>query len=211
MRRVLVIDDDPAIGHIVSLALGAAGWQVESATSGRQGLRKVRSFQPSLVLLDHQMPEMGGLETLMALRRSGQQVPVIVLTATRDEATQARFVQEGALGVLTKPFDPLQLAADIANLDQGPPEKAARSMPEGLRSTYAAALRDELQNLADLLPWADEPIPPGLALHAHRIAGTAGAYGFPAVSAAARAIEVALETEAPDWESLRDKVLASLP
>ena len=84
MKRLLLIDDEPTLRRITQLTLEKlAQWEVLTASSGQEGLRKAKTEQPDAILLDLMIPGMDGLETLVELRRdpSTQGIPVILLTA----------------------------------------------------------------------------------------------------------------------------------
>jgi DNA-binding response OmpR family regulator len=103
MDKVLVIDDEPEMTALLHHALSREGYDVDVAFDGRTGLRKARSFDPDVVLLDVMMPEMSGWETLHALREFSQ-VPVIMLTAVTGEEPTVRGLNLGADDYITKPF-----------------------------------------------------------------------------------------------------------
>ncbi|HEX8451906.1 MAG TPA: response regulator [Longimicrobium sp.] len=115
-RRVLVIDDEDDIREVAQLALEAvAGWEVSSASSGAEGLRLAAEHMPDAILLDVMMPEMDGPSTFRALRAqpATAEIPVILLTAKVQATDRTRFQDLGVNGVLTKPFDPMELARQI--------------------------------------------------------------------------------------------------
>ncbi|HEX8213172.1 MAG TPA: response regulator [Longimicrobium sp.] len=115
-RRVLVIDDEDDIREVAQLALEAvAGWEVFSASSGAEGLRVAAERVPDAILLDVMMPEMDGPSTFRALRAqpATAEIPVILLTAKVQASDRTRFQDLGVSGVLTKPFDPMELARQI--------------------------------------------------------------------------------------------------
>ncbi|HEY0150654.1 MAG TPA: response regulator [Longimicrobium sp.] len=115
-RRVLVIDDEDDIREVAQLALEAvAGWEVFSASSGAEALRVAAEHMPDAILLDVMMPEMDGPSTFRALRAqpATAEIPVILLTAKVQASDRTRFQDLGVNGVLTKPFDPMELARQI--------------------------------------------------------------------------------------------------
>jgi CheY-like chemotaxis protein len=116
-RRVLIIDDEDDIREVAQVSLELVGhFEVWTAASGRDGLERARSDQPDAILLDVMMPELDGPATLAALRGdpATRDIPVIFLTARTQTAERRRLAKLGADGVLTKPFDPLKLPAEIA-------------------------------------------------------------------------------------------------
>ena len=112
MTRVLVVEDDPAIGRLLQRALTDLGEVVTVATDGASGLSLTLQEQPDVVLLDLGLPDMDGLHVLQMLRAVSQ-VPVIVVTAQDDDRTVVRALDAGADDYLVKPFGGEQLAARI--------------------------------------------------------------------------------------------------
>lgn len=112
MNRVLVIEDEDSIRRVLRLNLEGKGYEVEEARSAGEGLSKIGSFKPSLVLLDLGLPDKNGFEVLKELREWSK-VPVIVLTVNDDEATKVSLLEAGADDYITKPFGPLELLARI--------------------------------------------------------------------------------------------------
>ena len=116
-RRVLVVDDEQDIREIVSMSLETwRGWEVTCVASGAEAVERVRAMRPDVVLLDVMMPGQDGPDTLAALRADPEtrDVPVVFLTAKM--ADRSRFVAMGAAGVLPKPFDPMRLGDQLAEI-----------------------------------------------------------------------------------------------
>jgi DNA-binding response OmpR family regulator len=117
MIRVLVIDDEPAVRLLLQRNLEFAGFEVETAEDGARGLVAFRQSAPDVVVLDLMMPHVDGFEVLRAIAAEGVGVPpVIVLTALSDPSVKSRCYEGGAATVMTKPFDPSALAAEVARL-----------------------------------------------------------------------------------------------
>jgi CheY-like chemotaxis protein len=117
-RTVLVIDDDNDIREVAQLSLElAGGYRVLGASSGPEGIASALVELPDAILLDVMMPGMDGLATLHHLRTNERtrHVPVVLLTAKASASDCERFKQLEVEGVLTKPFDPMRLAADLAD------------------------------------------------------------------------------------------------
>ena len=111
--KILVVDDDPDIFEIVETNLIGAGFRVVRAGDGAEGLRKVRSEQPDLVILDVLMPELTGWEVLAEIEADPATagLPVIMLTCKSEDQDILRGLEEGAVEYLTKPFYPENLVA----------------------------------------------------------------------------------------------------
>jgi two-component system OmpR family response regulator len=117
--KLLIIDDDAVIRLIAGATLGGPGGiDVIEAAGGVEGVRKAREAAPDVILLDMMMPGMDGSDTLAALRSqpSTAKTPVIFMTATRAKGDVERLMALGAAGILTKPFDPRTLLADVRAL-----------------------------------------------------------------------------------------------
>jgi DNA-binding NtrC family response regulator len=103
--RVLIVDDDPASRRLLEVRLRPLECDVATAGNGEQALSAIRKDLPDLVLLDLQMPRMGGIEVLRALRKEGINVPTIVITAHGSIETAVEAMKEGAYDFITKPID----------------------------------------------------------------------------------------------------------
>jgi DNA-binding NtrC family response regulator len=103
--RVLIVDDDPASRRLLEVRLRPLECEVATAANGEQALSAVRKDLPDLVLLDLQMPRMGGIEVLRALRSEELNVPTIVITAHGSIETAVEAMKEGAYDFVTKPVD----------------------------------------------------------------------------------------------------------
>lgn len=118
-RRVLLVDDDDVIREVAQLALSmVGGWEVSTASCGPEGLAKARAELPDAVLLDVMMPGMDGPSTfaLMQADPALRHIPVILLTATVRRDEQRPRDGLGLAGVIAKPFDPLTLSAEVAEI-----------------------------------------------------------------------------------------------
>ncbi|MCL6434981.1 MAG: response regulator [Leptolyngbyaceae cyanobacterium HOT.MB2.61] len=118
-KHVLIIDDEPDIREATQVCLEIAkGWHVTTASSSSEGLEKAAAEQPDVVLLDVMMPDMDGLATFEQLRTNPttRHIPVILLTAKAQPADRRRFTQLEVAAVITKPYDPLTLADQIAKI-----------------------------------------------------------------------------------------------
>jgi DNA-binding response OmpR family regulator len=113
--RVLVIDDDGDIRALVAGLLERAGYEVNQASDGRDGLRAVFSDRPDLVLLDVTMPGLDGWAALERIRELTD-VPVLMLTGRSDELEKVRGLKAGADDYMTKPFGRQELLARVEAL-----------------------------------------------------------------------------------------------
>jgi two-component system OmpR family response regulator len=119
LQTVLYVEDDPDIQEIARMALEVVGGlEVRVASSGAEALSLAAKAVPDLVLLDVMMPEMDGPTTLTALRRVAgmADVPVVFVTAKVQAAEVQGYLQLGATGVISKPFDPMTLADQAREL-----------------------------------------------------------------------------------------------
>lgn len=118
-KKILFIDDEPYMQYIVKTCLETfAGWEVVVAKSGWEGLIKAEIEQPDAILLDGLMPEMNGVICLQKLRLNPktQSLPVIFLTVKSSLTEPHRFLELGAVGAITKPFDPLTLVTKMTKI-----------------------------------------------------------------------------------------------
>ncbi|MDA8097706.1 MAG: response regulator [Clostridia bacterium] len=102
---LLVVDDQPAIRHLLLEALASDGFEVELAANGREAVAKVQQRQPALVLLDLKMPGMSGLETLRELNKVAPGLPVILITAYGELSDPGEAERMGVRCLILKPFD----------------------------------------------------------------------------------------------------------
>ena len=123
--KILVVDDDPQIRRVMKATLVGHNYEVVEARTGESALESLPHEMPSLVLLDMNMPGMGGLETCRAIR-SGSDIPVIILSVRNTERDKVAALDAGADDYVTKPFGIEELLARIrAALRRSP------SAPEG--------------------------------------------------------------------------------
>lgn len=119
LQRILLIEDDPDIQMVAQLSLEAVGgYKIEVASCGEDGLKKAAEFAPDLVLLDVMMPGMDGPTVLQRLRADSQtaHLPVVFMTAKAQAHEVEAYHEMGALGVITKPFDPMTLPQTVAQI-----------------------------------------------------------------------------------------------
>jgi len=127
---ILVVDDDPQIRRVMRVALISHGYVVSDARSGEDALEALRSEKLDLVLLDINMPGIGGLETCRLVRATSE-IPIIVLTVRNAEKDKVEALDAGADDYVTKPFGTPELLARIrAALRRSP--LIAEGLPESL-------------------------------------------------------------------------------
>lgn len=113
--KVLVVDDTQTLRSLVQIYLLARGWEFLEARNGAEGLEKVRTARPDLVITDVKMPVMDGFELCAAIRSDPalRATPVVLLTMLDDESSRARGRLVGASAFLTKPITPTALRATV--------------------------------------------------------------------------------------------------
>lgn len=104
--RILVIDDDPRLIHIVSMFLDSEGHTIQTASNGAEGLELLKSFRPELVIVDVMMPDMDGTEVCRSIRADPEfgDIPVLLFTALSTAADVERARAAGATNMITKPY-----------------------------------------------------------------------------------------------------------
>lgn len=118
-KSILLIDDEETIQEVVQVGISIeAGWQVEIASSGLEGINLAQNQQPDAILLDVMMPDMDGIDTLSQLKSNEKTnaIPVIFLTAKAQAEEKTQFQSLGVVDVITKPFNSMTLASQIAKI-----------------------------------------------------------------------------------------------
>ncbi|MGH2839545.1 MAG: response regulator [Solirubrobacteraceae bacterium] len=116
-KHILLVDDEDDIREVAEISLVAVGgWRVSSASCGTEGIAKALATRPDAILLDVMMPDLDGPSTFRRLQDDPKtrDIPVILLTAKVQTADRRRFEELGVAGMLTKPFDPMCLPAQVA-------------------------------------------------------------------------------------------------
>lgn len=109
---LLIIEDDPAIGELITLYAENSGYRVSMAPDGKAGVDLFYEHPPDLVILDIMLPEMDGWEVCRAIRRSGK-TPIIMLTGKGESREKLKGFNLGVDDYLVKPFDPQELMARV--------------------------------------------------------------------------------------------------
>jgi len=199
LRQVLVVDDDPDLLAVASLALTAlGGYTVETCESSAEAIEVARCFGPDLVLLDVSMPGLDGFEVLSALREvpATSTTPIVFMTAQPDQRRITGHDDCRCLGVIRKPFDPAALPdrlEEFWKLHGRRRVEAHQREFESLRRAYATELPDKIGALRAAAAalandgWDRDRLQI-LAQLSHRMAGSAGIYRFQALSRSAAAL-----------------------
>ena len=119
MKRILIVDDEEDICQVVQASLEEfGGWQTLLAYSGQEGLTIAQGEHPDAILLDVSMPEMDGFKVFERLQNNSetQKIPVILLTSKVLARDRKRFADLTIAGVITKPFNPLTIWQQVADL-----------------------------------------------------------------------------------------------
>ena len=114
-QRILVVDDEPDLLELVRVNLSQAGFEVETAETGRQALERARRAAPDLLILDLMLPDLSGTEVCRHLRADPSlgEIPIIMLTARADEVDRVVGLEIGADDYVTKPFSPRELTLRV--------------------------------------------------------------------------------------------------
>src|SRR5437870_3537209 len=131
-ERILIIEDDPAITRAIQIGLSGFGFEVITATTGREGYDLVRRSAPQVVLLDLGLPDIDGLDLCIRIRAESS-VPLIILTARGAEHEKITALESGADDYVTKPFGMGELLARI--------KVAIRHASQGLPSDRIPTIR----------------------------------------------------------------------
>jgi CheY-like chemotaxis protein len=119
LSRILHVEDDPSIQAVAKVALEAVGgFRVLSCSCGQDALDQVQGFAPDFILLDVMMPGMDGPQTLAKIAQlvNIDQIPVVFMTAKVQPTEIEHYRGLGACDVIIKPFDPMQLAAQVRQI-----------------------------------------------------------------------------------------------
>jgi two-component system, OmpR family, phosphate regulon response regulator PhoB len=148
--RILVVEDERDIAALVAYHLTKEGYRVRTAEGGQEALESAAAEKPDLVLLDLMLPGLSGYEVLQEMRRRPDMVdvPVVVLTARRDEADRVMGLELGADDYVTKPFSPRELVLRVSAVLRRAQSPAVagggRSLRVGPVAVDLAALRAEV-------------------------------------------------------------------
>lgn len=119
LKRILYVDDDPSICELVELAFEISGGiELCICHSGKQALEQVDKFDAQLAVIDVNMPDMDGPETVTSLGQKGFRIPVVFATAETSPEIHQQLRSLGSLDILVKPFDPLTLRQRLCDIWQ---------------------------------------------------------------------------------------------
>jgi two-component system, OmpR family, response regulator len=138
-HRILVVDDEPNIVDVVSMALRFQGFTIETAGTGGEALSKVASFKPHLIVLDVMLPDMEGFDVAQRLGAQRARVPIIFLTARDATDDKIRGLTIGGDDYVTKPFSLEELVARIRSILR----RSGLAEPESSRLTFEDIELDE--------------------------------------------------------------------
>ncbi len=149
-HKILAVDDEKHIVRLVQINLQKEGYEVVTASTGREALEQVERENPDLVIMDVMMPEMGGFEALQIMKAGEKtsQIPVIMLTAKAQDADVFQGWKSGADLYLTKPFNPQELLTFVKRILQDK-EKDDSSYHLDESNSYSI---DDLDDIHDGLP-----------------------------------------------------------
>jgi PleD family two-component response regulator len=137
--RILIAEDAPNLREVLSIQLGAAGYEIVEAADGREALERARKEQPDLVLLDVMMPHMDGFEVCRRLRASflTRHIPIIMLTAKSEVDDKLDGLKGGANDYMTKPWEGRELLARVRNALEWSRQQRSASPLTGLPGNIA--------------------------------------------------------------------------
>ena len=135
-KKILVTDDDPGSLRLMAYALQHEGYEVVTATNGRDGLKKAFKEKPDLVILDVMLPGIDGFEVCHRLRAEPEtaRLPVLMLSAKVQETDRATGLRVGANDYLTKPWNRAELMAKIAAMLAGKGDDLPSGQAQGEES-----------------------------------------------------------------------------
>lgn len=113
-KKIMIIDDEPAVGEMMTTLLESEGYEAMVAYDGQEGLEQMGKHPADLLLLDYMLPGMDGIEVLCEVRHRWPELPVIIITAFGSPELRARAGKFNVIDVVSKPFDTQKLLEQIA-------------------------------------------------------------------------------------------------
>ncbi len=110
-RKALIVEDEAAIAKVLAVRLGAAGFEVKTASTGVRGLADAAVWLPDVIVLDVRLPDLDGFDVFARLRANPRSrgIPVVFLSASVQDTAKQRAIFDGASAYMTKPYDPREL------------------------------------------------------------------------------------------------------
>lgn len=188
-RSVLVVDDEPTLRLGFSYALSNRNSTVDTASTGRQALDKIRTSHYDIVILDLRMPDVDGLGVIETLRLSGNLVPIVLCSAAITPSAALRAIQHRVPDFLLKPVRPADLR-EVVDFVLNPPDtcvsRALKAAREGRIDTAIREIRADAGNDHICHAWLEvfesmtnlSPDDPGPAASEHIIRSTLAALSF---------------------------------
>ena len=139
IHRILVVDDEPNIAEVITMALRFQGFTVETAATGRAALAAVAEFKPHLIVLDVMLPDIDGFEVAKRLGAQRAGVPIVFLTARDATEDKVRGLTGGGDDYMTKPFSLEELIARVRTILR----RTGQAAPETGRLAFADLELDE--------------------------------------------------------------------
>ncbi len=121
-KRIMVVDDDPAVRGVLKRMLSQDGYEVSDHGAGDEALARMKEWRPDLVFLDMHLPRLSGLDTLRGFKRVGPHTPVVMITGLKDDQQGRDAIEEGAVGYLSKPVRWEKLRETLSRFLSPPPD-----------------------------------------------------------------------------------------
>jgi CheY-like chemotaxis protein len=209
LKRILYVEDDMDVAEVALMTLeDLGGFEVKHCASGEEAIAALPAYNPQLVLLDVMMPNMDGPETLKAIQAmpEGKSVPIVFMTAKAQAHQQEAYLHMGAVGVLSKPFDPATLSDSLRTLWQkntievGHDDAASdhNSRIKAVQQRFIDRLKEQSSKFeATLQHVQNDALKDGeleaLRMEVHKFAGAAQTFGFPSISICSAKLETYLD------------------
>jgi signal transduction histidine kinase/HPt (histidine-containing phosphotransfer) domain-containing protein len=199
--KVLLVEDSPDIQRLMIYYLSRAGVRVTAVENGKLAVEAVLQSDYDLVLMDMQMPVMGGEEAVGLLRASGCATPVIALTANAMKEDRERYREIGCDGFLSKPVDQDALYRELDRFLGDDPKDADSKVRtgeevdgfDGIVAEFVAGLADYAARIETALAAGQDDTVRELA---HQLKGMGGSFGYPDITAEAGRLEAAIKERA---------------
>ena len=138
MERVLIVDDDPDIVRLLTYNLSQAGFQIQTAETGRAALQSIQKNPPDLVILDVMLPDIDGMEVCRTIRQQevSRRIPVLMLTARGEEIDRVVGFELGADDYVPKPFSPRELVLRVKSILRRAKDDYSEVLRAGLIQLY---------------------------------------------------------------------------